>query len=240
MFESLVYVRKEKALARGLLTLPLALAAQASLAAALFLYSLLAKEVLAPPERAWAALLAQAPRITLLGGAVAPKPRGPEPAPPNSPRDDRLRPPAQTPAEIPPANRDAAPAGPEPDGPVVDGALPRDGADGPPLLPLPKEPPPRPVLRVGASVRPPVLLQQVPPVYPPAARAMGLSGRVVLEVVVDEEGLVQEVRVLSASHPLFVEAAVEAVRRWRYSRPVDVSGQRVACAMPVTVIFSLS
>jgi protein TonB len=240
MFESLVYVRKEGGLVRKLVSLPMALAVQAALLASFLLYSLLARDVLQPPERTWAALWNQAPRITLMGGAAAPRPTRPVSSSPPSPRDDRLRAPAQTPSEVRPAGSSPSGAEAAPAGPVIDGLLtdPDPARDSD----LPPDPGPefRRIVLAGATVRAPRLVVQVPPVYPPAARAMGISGRVVLRVVVDEEGRVEEVEVVSATNPLFVEPALEAVRRWRYSRPVDEGGQSVACSMSVTVTFALS
>ncbi|MGC8763472.1 MAG: energy transducer TonB [Acidobacteriota bacterium] len=79
-----------------------------------------------------------------------------------------------------------------------------------------------------------------PPAYPAAAAAMGLTGRMVLELLVDETGAVREARVVESTSPLFEAAALEAVRRWRYSRPVDArSGASVACLLTVTVHFRL-
>ncbi len=240
MFESLVFVTKERALARRLVSLPAALAVQVGLLAIFLLHSLLAREVLQPPERAWAALWDRAPRVTLMGGATAPKPRNPAPSTPASTPDDRLKPPAQTPASIRPAISPIAAAEPVADGPVIDGVPKGWTADGGGTLPGPVGEAPRKILLVGATIRPPRLVWQVPPVYPPAARAMGMSGRVVLRVIVDEQGRVEDVEVVSATSPLFIEPAVEAVRRWRYSRPVDMAGQSVACSMAVTVTFALS
>jgi TonB family protein len=88
-------------------------------------------------------------------------------------------------------------------------------------------------------VKVPQVLSRVEPRYPPAAAAMGLTGRVVLEAVVDESGNVESVRVVSSSNSLFDQAAMDAVRKWRYSSPVGQGGQRVACYMTVVITFAL-
>lgn len=74
-------------------------------------------------------------------------------------------------------------------------------------------------------------LEGAPPVYPPAARAEGVEGVVLVEYRVDAEGRVREPRVLRAEPPgVFDAAALEAVRSWRYrpwrrdGRPVPVEG----------------
>lgn len=55
--------------------------------------------------------------------------------------------------------------------------------------------------------------------YPPVLRDARVSGRVVIELVVDEEGVPVEgsARVIEASHPAFGEAALQAVDRFRFS-----------------------
>ena len=55
--------------------------------------------------------------------------------------------------------------------------------------------------------------------YPPVLRDARVSGRVVIELVVDEEGVPVEgsARVIEASHPAFGEAALRAADRFRFS-----------------------
>jgi protein TonB len=74
-------------------------------------------------------------------------------------------------------------------------------------------------------------LEGAPPVYPPAARAQGVEGVVLVEYRVDAEGRVREPRVVRAEPPgVFDAAALEAVRSWRYrpwrrdGRPVPLEG----------------
>ena len=56
---------------------------------------------------------------------------------------------------------------------------------------------------------------RVEPIYPETARRIGLTGVVKLEVVVATNGTVKETKVLGG-HPLLVNAAVDAVRKWRF------------------------
>lgn len=92
-------------------------------------------------------------------------------------------------------------------------------------------------LRVGGNVRPPEKTRNVTPRYPPAARADQVSGVVIIEVVVDEEGYVAETDVVR-SVPGLDEAALEAVTQWDY-RPTFLNGVAVPVTMPVTVNFHL-
>lgn len=92
-------------------------------------------------------------------------------------------------------------------------------------------------IRVGGEVRAPALVERVEPVYPPAAAAMGLEGRVILEAIVDEDGRVVDLKVLR-SGGVFDRPALEAVRYWRYS-PVLLNGRPVKFILTVVVSFAL-
>ena len=64
-----------------------------------------------------------------------------------------------------------------------------------------------------------------------------VQGSVILEAIIDREGRVENLKVLSG-HPLLVPAAFEAVQQWRY-RPTLLNGQPVEVLTQVTVNFSL-
>ena len=118
----------------------------------------------------------------------------------------------------------------------VDGALPPTGAtvkvDPPPVTPEPPK-----VYRVGGVIREPRRIVDVPPVYPAIAVAARKEGVVILEAMLDETGTVAQLRVLR-SEPLLDEAALEAVRRWRYT-PTLLNNVPVPVLMTVTVHFKL-
>ena len=81
------------------------------------------------------------------------------------------------------------------------------------------------------------LISQVRPAYPPLALQARIQGNVVLHAVISKDGAVSELQVLSG-HPLLVNAAVAAVRQWRYS-PTLLSGQAVEVETTITVSFVL-
>lgn len=91
-------------------------------------------------------------------------------------------------------------------------------------------------VRVGGHIQAPRKIRHVAPSYPDLARRAGVTGVVILECVLDRDGLVQSVQVLSG-HPLLNEAAVGAVRQWQY-RPTLLNGVPVAVVMTVTVRFT--
>lgn len=102
--------------------------------------------------------------------------------------------------------------------------------------PPPPVPPPAPV-RVGGAITPPELLARVPPVYPELALVAQIEGLVILEATVDTVGRVENVRVLRSAG-LLDDAAMAAVRQWRYS-PLALNGVPTPFIVTVTVAFDL-
>jgi protein TonB len=82
-------------------------------------------------------------------------------------------------------------------------------------------------------------LQNPPPVYPAPSRRAGEQGRVLLRVVVRPDGTAQsvELRQSSGSQRLD-EAALEAVRRWRFV-PARQGSVPISAAVIVPIVFSL-
>ncbi len=95
--------------------------------------------------------------------------------------------------------------------------------------------PPR---RVGGDIQEPSRIHGAAPAYPDLARRAGVSGKVILECVIDESGRVTDLKVVTGN-PLLADAAVEAVRRWVYT-PTRLNGQAVSVILTVTVKFGLA
>jgi periplasmic protein TonB len=106
----------------------------------------------------------------------------------------------------------------------------------PDALPAPLPPTPK-VVRVGGVIREPRKLVHVAPVYPTIAQQAQKEGTVTLEALLDVTGKVESVRVLR-SEPLLDDAAVQAVKRWRYT-PTELNGVPVPVLMTITVRFTL-
>jgi len=81
------------------------------------------------------------------------------------------------------------------------------------------------------------LAYRVQPVYPPLARQARIQGSVVLRAVIDRDGKIKNLQVLGG-HPLLVQAAMDAVRQWRY-RPYILNEQPIEVETQITVNFSL-
>jgi protein TonB len=90
-------------------------------------------------------------------------------------------------------------------------------------------------VRVGGNIRAPMRTQFVEPVYPPTARAAGIQGVIILEIVIGEDGAVSNARVLRSIPPLD-QAAIDAVRQWRFE-PTLLNGVPTPVIMTATVNF---
>jgi periplasmic protein TonB len=70
------------------------------------------------------------------------------------------------------------------------------------------------------------------------AKSARVQGDVVLSAVIDSNGQIQNLQLVSG-HPMLVPAALAAVNRWRY-KPYLLNGQPVEVETTITVIFTLS
>jgi TonB family protein len=93
-------------------------------------------------------------------------------------------------------------------------------------------------LRVGGNVQAKRIINRVQPVYPEEARKKGISGTVRLHVIVTKDGSIRKLEVMSG-HPLLQQAALDAVRQWRYQSTL-LNGSPVEVDTTIDVIFSLN
>ncbi|MGH9680229.1 MAG: energy transducer TonB, partial [Candidatus Acidiferrales bacterium] len=77
-----------------------------------------------------------------------------------------------------------------------------------------------------------------PPVYPAAAKASHIQGKVVLNLNISDKGLVAAAKAISGP-PFLRQAAVDAVKRWKYA-PAQLDGRPVATQATVDVEFRLN
>ncbi len=80
---------------------------------------------------------------------------------------------------------------------------------------------------------------QARPQYPAALRAAGVEGQVVVDLVVDRDGNVQNAFAAKSSQPEFAAAALAAVNQWKFS-PGRKDGRNVNTHMLVPFEFSLN
>lgn len=91
---------------------------------------------------------------------------------------------------------------------------------------------------VGGDVQAAKLLAQVKPVYPSIAKMARVQGTVRLEALINRDGVIENVRVISGP-PLLIQAALDAVTQWRY-QPTLLNGVPVEVSTMVEVNFSLN
>lgn len=113
-------------------------------------------------------------------------------------------------------------------------------AKAPPAVPSDTRAGPPRRIRVGGSVQATKLVHQVSPVYPERARAQGIQGTVLLEAIVFKDGNLGAMRVINKLPDAdLVDAAMEAVRNWRYE-PTLLNGQPIEIVTTITVNFRLA
>jgi TonB family protein len=89
--------------------------------------------------------------------------------------------------------------------------------------------------RPKSELVPATLISRTAPVYPSMARQMGISGAVLMTVTISPKGTVTAVQVISGA-PQLRQAAVSAVRQWRY-KPAMLNGQPAESAAEVQINF---
>lgn len=174
-----------------------------------------------------------------------PKPAPPEP--PKQPAPKVVSQPVSQPKTIVSETALTAPKAPEkavtaPAPVAVEKTVPPAAATAAPAAPTPPAAaaapsPPAPIVapRFNAAY-----LNNPPPAYPPLLRRMGEEGKVLLRVFVTAEGNAAEVRIQTSSgSPLFDEAAMNAVRHWRFV-PARQGDAAVAAWVQVPIAFKLN
>lgn len=95
-----------------------------------------------------------------------------------------------------------------------------------------------PIDFVRANIQEAYLIYRVNPAYPEQAKRDGIQGTVRLRIIINEEGFVYEVKENPENNPVLEQAAIPAVKRWRFS-PFLMKGVPVAIETTATVNFTL-
>ena len=96
--------------------------------------------------------------------------------------------------------------------------------------------PPDPVQRVRLShLSEATLVRKIDPLYPRTAVLTHIYGAVQLHAIIAKDGSIQSLSVVRG-HPILVEAAMEAVRQWRY-KPYMLNDEPVEVETFITVNF---
>jgi protein TonB len=81
------------------------------------------------------------------------------------------------------------------------------------------------------------LVRKIDPVYPVQARKEGLTGSVVLDAIIGQDGSVKGVKVIEGQ-PTLSASAASAVRQWKFS-PAILNGKAIEAQKRITVVFKL-
>ena len=117
-------------------------------------------------------------------------------------------------------------------GGIIGGVLNTAARPAPPPFVKPNGP-----MRVGGHIRQPKVIVKVLPKYPPLARDAHIQGQVRIDAVLDEQGNVIEMKVVSGP-PLLYQAAIDALKEWKYE-PTYLNDKPIAVRMIVTINFQL-
>lgn len=160
--------------------------------------------------------------------AIPPKPPDPQVPPKRTPETLSM---PTSPSAGPPGETTGPPIGTDLDGPGGPGGPGVDDTgSGTDVDAAPVE--------VTADMSRPVLLVKVEPAYPEVPRKARLGGRVVVRAVIGPDGTIESAGVFASTNRLFDDAAVNAVRQWRY-RPALMNGTPVRVYFSVVVDFVL-
>ena len=88
---------------------------------------------------------------------------------------------------------------------------------------------------IGGDVKPAKLLKSVQPVYPQMARTQHVSGNVQIDALIDAEGNVGAMKVLSGP-ALLRDAALQSLKQWKY-QPAELNGNPTSMHLTVTLQF---
>ena len=91
--------------------------------------------------------------------------------------------------------------------------------------------------RPGSQFQAPELIEQVNPLYPPAAKQQHVTGTVRVNAIIGKEGIPHSLRVISGDARLS-PAAIAAVSQWLY-RPAQLNGETIESETTISVEFQL-
>lgn len=92
-------------------------------------------------------------------------------------------------------------------------------------------------IRVEQSVMAAQVITKIAPEYPAGDRVR-IQGSVVLRAIIDKQGNVANLQLISG-HPILAPSAIEAVKQWKY-KPYLLDGKAVEVETTVTVNFTLA
>ena len=89
---------------------------------------------------------------------------------------------------------------------------------------------------VGGNIKPPRKLRDMAPQYPANLRGSGAEATVVLDTKIGVDGFVKDIEVREGTPSEFADAAITAVREWRFSQTI-LNCTPIEVTMTVTMRF---
>jgi TonB family protein len=90
----------------------------------------------------------------------------------------------------------------------------------------------------SSSDAPPVVVFQIRPDYPKDLAEKKITGRVVVDFIIETDGTVRNATAIQATNGQFAEAAVVCVKKWKF-KPGLKAGLPVRTHMQVPLIFEM-
>jgi protein TonB len=92
-------------------------------------------------------------------------------------------------------------------------------------------------VRISSGVMEGQRTHYVEPTYPQMARIAHIQGDVTLQATISKNGVIENLRAVQG-HPILIQAALDAVRQWKY-KPYILNGEAVEVETSITVKFHM-
>lgn len=93
--------------------------------------------------------------------------------------------------------------------------------------------------KLDKSITAPVVIKRVEPVYPEPYRQGRITGIVILEAAITEEGQIENLAILKSLGPAIDMAGIDAVRQWKF-KPGVRDGKPIPVLFNLTINFKLN
>jgi TonB family protein len=90
-----------------------------------------------------------------------------------------------------------------------------------------------------AGLRKQKATKKVQPLYPNESLKNGISGKVIVDILVDEYGKVPEAKVNQAPDDLTGQAVVDAAKQWEFKAPPKIQGRQICYSSTLSFRFEI-
>jgi len=90
-----------------------------------------------------------------------------------------------------------------------------------------------------AGLRKQKATKKVQPLYPNESLKNGISGKVIVDILVDEYGKVPEAKVSQAPDELTGQAVVDAAKQWEFKVPPKIQGRQICYSSTLSFRFEI-